>query len=457
MSDGDEHSAPTATRAVSDRPIPPRVKAAVAARREVVRRAAAERAAALREGAHARRSRPAAAAGALPGAPARNARSARRARSLSARALVLLLAAATLFGGIGGAITTSLLQRAQPSPANQPAPAIGGVTVPGTRAAATVASPSVVTLQVAAGERSEVASGIVLSAEGHVMTNAHVVTLDGTSAEAEITATTADGRVYATEIVGIDALADIAVLSLRGAGDLTPATFADSDALQLGQEAIVLGSPLGLSSTVTSGVVSSVQRSIEIDSPEPPEDGGQSATEARRQRIHLAVFQTDAATNPGNSGGAVVNGQGEVIGVSVAIATTADGSIEGIPEQGSIGLGFAIHSNAALRIARELMAGKEPSHGALGASLKTTTDEPGAAPVTIGAHIDAVSRDGAAARGGLRRGDVIVSVDDVPIAGAGDLIAQVRVRKGGSDVLLKVMRDGTPTEVRVTLDEAVRR
>ncbi|MDO5053603.1 MAG: trypsin-like peptidase domain-containing protein [Pseudoclavibacter sp.] len=459
MSDGEGRGGTMERRGGADgsrsgppRSIPPRARAAAAARRELARRAAAERAASLREGVRTGRERPAAAP--RRGMRLRTATGRQPARRYGLRALALVALLAALAGGAGGAVASGLLRSLSGAEAMRPMSPQGGPAAADVRAAAAAAAPSVVTLRISAGARNEVASGIVLSAEGHVLTNAHVVTLDGTVADAEITATTADGRVFATERVGLDPLADVAVLSLTGASGLAPARFADSDRLETGQPAIVLGAPLGLSNTVTSGIVSAVQRSIEIDSgAEPEEDEGSSTGSPDPGRIHLSVFQTDADTNPGNSGGPVVNERGEEIGVSVAIATTATEGANG-PAEGSIGLGFAIHANTALRVAEELMAGRTPTHGALGASLKASDAQPGASPGLPGARIDGLSRNGAAARSGLRRGDVVVAVDEVPVVGPGDLIARVRAAPAGTEVRLTVLREGRTIPVRVVLDEA---
>ena len=150
---------------------------------------------------------------------------------------------------------------------------------------------------------------------------------------------TSDGTLYDAEVVGTDPSSDIAVVKLADAEGLTPATFADSDDVQVGDVAVAIGAPLGLSNTVTDGIVSATGRAVQTGS-------------TQSDATVIDAIQTDAAINPGNSGGALVNGAGEVIGINTAIATVATGSVGGEAQSGNIGVGFAIPSNTAKRIAR---------------------------------------------------------------------------------------------------------
>ena len=209
-------------------------------------------------------------------------------------------------------------------------------------AAALKASPSVVTIKATSGSDGGTGSGIILDADGHVLTNTHVVTLDGKTAKATIEVRTSDGKVYSAKIVGTDPLSDLAVVKIDNASGLVPATLGDSGKLNVGDTAVAIGSPLGLTGTVTDGIVSTLNRTISVASSAAPKDGtdnsqggdqgfqfappggGQGQSTANQGSISLNVIQTDAAINPGNSGGALVNTKGEIIGVNVAIASAGE-------------------------------------------------------------------------------------------------------------------------------------
>jgi len=330
------------------------------------------------------------------------------------------------------------------------------------------AMPSVVTIEVAGGGAQGSGSGVIISEDGYVVTNAHVATLDGAAAEPSIRVTTSDGRLWNATLVGADPIADIAVIQLEGATDLTPIEFADSDELNVGDRAIAIGAPLGLAGTVTDGIVSALNRSITVqssavpDAPEAPQpEGGQSPFEfwnfdlpGERQQgpsasttISLAVIQTDAAINPGNSGGALLDSEGRLIGINVAIATAGGGQ----GQAGSIGVGFSIPANLAERIAQELIATGSASHGLLGA---TVTDAGSAASSeVVGALIDSVVAGGPAEQAGLRGGDIITEFNGVPITDQVDLTAQVRALAGGASAELTYVRGGDSETVTVTLGE----
>ncbi|QOD94930.1 trypsin-like peptidase domain-containing protein [Chryseoglobus sp. 28M-23] len=337
---------------------------------------------------------------------------------------------------------------------------------------AATALPSIVTIQVAGGGASGSGSGVILSDDGYVITNSHVATLDGATSDPDLRVTLSDGRIVDATLVGADPLADLAVIQVSETDGLVPIEFADSDALNVGDNAIAIGAPLGLSNTVTNGIISALNRSITVqssavpqtpsdplpegedapfdfwnfDTPRDPDAEGQPQ-QRQSSTISLPVIQTDAAINPGNSGGALLNDEGQLIGINVAIAT-AGGSGS---QAGSIGVGFSIPANYAQRIATELIATGTASHGLLGAtvtSAATSSDSD-----VVGALIDGVSPDGAAERAGLRAGDVITVFNGVPITDQIDLTAQVRVLAGGETTTLVYVRDGVADEVTVTLGE----
>ena len=334
-------------------------------------------------------------------------------------------------------------------------------------AAAVKASPSVVTISATSGSSGGTGSGIVLDDQGHILTNTHVVTLDGQSGDPSISVTTSDGHIYQASIVGTDPVYDLAVIKLKGATDLTPISWGDSSALNVGDQTVAIGAPLGLSNTVTTGIVSALNRSIEIASSAAPKGNGDSngdngqnggspfffdfgqgqQNQQANESIKIAVIQTDAPINPGNSGGALVDSQGRLVGINVAIAST--GSTSSSAQSGSIGVGFSIPSDVAHRIANELMKSGKASHGLLGASVRDASGVQGA--TITGAYVVDVSPGGGAAKAGLQQGDIITSFNGVPVTGAVDLTAQVRADAAGSSAKLSYVRDGRTNTVEVTL------
>ncbi|WP_312856732.1 trypsin-like peptidase domain-containing protein [Arthrobacter mobilis] len=330
-------------------------------------------------------------------------------------------------------------------------------------AAAAKASPSVVTISVSGGGSGGSGSGIILDTEGHILTNTHVVTLGGTVADPSVQVRTQDGRVHRASIVGTDPLSDLAVIKID-AGGLTPVAFADSDKLNVGDTAIAIGSPLGLSGTVTDGIISTLNRTISVSSSAVPEDTGDSSQgnpedqfnfqfpgqeqgrSGGQGSIYLNVMQTDAAINHGNSGGALVNTAGELIGVNVAIASSGEDS-------GNIGVGFAIPSNYAKRVAEELIADGEASHGYLGVSI-TDQAAQDSSQFSVGAAVADVVSGSPADEAGIRKGDVITAVGKRVIEDSQSLTAAIREYSGGSKVTVELLRDGEQRSVEVTLKEA---
>jgi putative serine protease PepD len=246
------------------------------------------------------------------------------------------------------------------------------------------------------------------------------------------------------------------------ASGLTPIEFGDVDALDVGDRVVAIGAPLGLSNTVTDGIVSALNRSIQIKSSAVPDDGstegeqggqgpfnfdlpGQQSGSAGGS-ISIPVIQTDAAINPGNSGGALVNDAGELVGINVAIASAGGTSAQ----SGSIGVGFAIPADLAQRIADELIDAGTATHGLLGATVRDASSSDGS---VVGAVIDSVTDGGAAAAVGLQKGDVVTDLGGIPITGSVDLTAQVRLHAAGDTVELTYQRDGEAHTVTVTLGE----
>ena len=384
--------------------------------------------------------------------------------------LIAGLAVGALVGGASGAgiaawavaSATGTDQQTVSSPQTITVNDPDGVNV--VNAVAAKAGPSVVTIAVAASNGAGTGSGVILSDDGYVLTNNHVITLDGASSDGTIEVTTADGRIFRAEVVGNDPIVDLAVIKLIDASGLTPIEFGDVDALDVGDRVVAIGAPLGLSNTVTDGIVSALDRSIQIASSAVPDDGtddggedgqnpfnfdipGQQTT-GGSGTISVPVIQTDAAINPGNSGGALVNSAGELVGINVAIANAGGTSTTG----GSIGVGFAIPADLAKRVANELIENGAATHGLLGATVRDASSSDGS---IVGAVIQDVTAGGAAAGIGLQQGDIVTEFGGAPITGSVDLTAQVRLHGAGDEVELTYVRGDDSTTVTVTLGEYV--
>ncbi|CAD6001299.1 S1C family serine protease [Agreia sp. COWG] len=403
--------------------------------------------------------------------------------------LIAALAIGALVGGASGAGISAwaLSQNQQGSSTTASSPQTITVNNPDDASLATAvaakASPSVVTISVNDGSSGGTGSGVILSNDGYVLTNTHVVTLDGATAKPTIQVTANDGRLFTGTLVGTDPVADLAVIKLDKASNLTPISWGDSTKLNVGDSVVAIGAPLGLSGTVTTGIVSALNRAITVassaapkgDSTEPstPDGGGdsgqgspydfwnfdipgQNGTQQQPQQkqqanssISLAVIQTDAAINPGNSGGALLNDKGELIGINVAIASA--GSTSSGSQSGSIGVGFSIPASLAKRISEEIIKDGSGSHGLLGASVGDASSDAKLASVTAGALVKEVSSGGAADKAGVKAGDVITAFNGIAVASATDLTAQVRSLAAGSDAKLTVYRDGKNQDLDVTL------
>ncbi|MGY1770412.1 S1C family serine protease [Blastococcus sp. SYSU D00813] len=373
-----------------------------------------------------------------PPAPLRAA-PARRAGRL--RLGVAMLAAGALVGGGAGAGVVALAEDGNGGGSTPVAAQAVTITDPenatAVTAAAAKATPSVVTVYVSSGSSSGSGSGVVLTSDGYVVTNNHVVTLDSSTDTATVQVRTSDGTLYDATVVGTDPTSDLAVLRLDGASDLTPAEFADSDEVQVGDLAVAIGAPLGLSDTVTDGIVSATDRAVATGS-------------TQDDATVIDALQTDAAINPGNSGGALVDAAGQVIGINTAIATVASGAPGQSGQSGNIGVGFAIPSNTAQRIAEEIIADGTADTTYLGVSARTDGSE----EVGTGAQVVSVQPGSPAAAAGLAAGDVVTAVGDRPITTSTELTAAVRGHAPGEQVTLTVERDGQTTTVDVTLGTA---
>jgi putative serine protease PepD len=366
-----------------------------------------------------------------------------RRRSRAGRLTVGALAIAVLSAGVGGGVAT-LVQPERPvlgASSSGAAPSEPAASLPAGSVEQVAAKvvPSVVKLETNLGKQSEEGSGIILSTDGLVLTNNHVVAAANGGPGApdgavQTKVTFANGATTSFKVVGTDPSSDIAVVQAVGATGLTPITLGSSANLRVGQDVVAIGSPLGLEGTVTTGIVSALNR--------PVAAGG----DAQNQNTVLDAIQTDAAINPGNSGGALVNMNGELVGVNSAIATL--GGDSGQSQSGSIGLGFAIPVDQAKRIADELIQSGTASHASLGVQV-------GNDAAVDGAKIVDVTGGGAAASAGLPSGVVVTKIDDRVIGSADALVAAVRSRAPGDKVTLTYLdSSGKPQTVDVTLGKA---
>ncbi|MFG2064369.1 trypsin-like peptidase domain-containing protein [Micromonospora sp. NPDC048871] len=324
-------------------------------------------------------------------------------------------------GVAGGTLALALSDGGSITRTFSAAPVIDGADLP--RIAASV-QDSVVSISTGSGE----GSGVVLTADGYVLTNNHVIAGGGDTVRVIF----ANGTNAQAQIIGTDPRTDLAVVKANGVTDLKAATFGDSDAMQVGDQVLALGSPLGLQGSVTAGILSARDRTIQAGSGERLP--GQAVSSIS------GLLQTDAPINPGNSGGALVNTRGEVIGINTAIATAGQGNT------GNIGVGFAIPSNKAKDIADKLQRREKISHPSLGVSVTGTTEG--------GALINAVAPGSAAERAGLERGDVIIRFGDKVINDSNDLVGAVQAGKVGDQVEVTFQRNGAESTATVTLAEA---
>ena len=290
--------------------------------------------------------------------------------------------------------------------------------------------PSVVKIDVTGQEGSGSGSGIILTEDGTILTNNHVVEL--AAGGGTLSVSFADGTSADAEILGTDPLTDTAVIKASGVSGLTAASIGESADLGVGEGVVAIGSPFGLDATVTSGIVSALDRPVNVGS----DDEGNSTT--------YPAIQTDAAINPGNSGGPLVDMTGAVVGINSSIRTAASQSAYGSSEQsGSIGLGFAIPIDEVMPIVDQMAAGETPTHARLG--IRVGDDEGGA-------KVTEVTEGSTASEAGIEAGDVITAVDDRRITGGDSLVATIRSYRPGDSVLVTWDRGGESQESRVTLD-----
>jgi S1-C subfamily serine protease len=347
-------------------------------------------------------------------------------RLLGVGALLVVVAVASgLAGGLVGAAVTRDRDRAPASAPQGAAASAGPDRTPSSEQVQQVAAsvlPAVVRVQARTSDGRATGSGVIFTADGYVLTNAHVV--DGART---IAVTLATAEPLKASLVGTDPVNDLAVLRVRRSA-LPVASFGRSADLAVGDAAIVVGSPFGFRGSVTSGIVSALHRVVKV----PGEQGPGTGNEL------VDAIQTDAAINPGNSGGALADGSGRVVGISTAIATS--GNVES-----SAGVGFAIPIDEALAVARALVARKPVRVPYLGwevADLSADTAVRYRLQGRTGALLEAVRPGSPAAKAELRKGDLVVRFGDGPVRDGDQLAVALRKAKVGEPVPILIVRRG---------------
>ena len=287
--------------------------------------------------------------------------------------------------------------------------------------------PAVVSISVKGSGGSGTGSGFFLDSDGFILTNNHVV--ESAARTGTITVELSDGKKYRAKLIGRDGPYDLAVLKIEVVGAPT-LQLGDSDAAQVGDAVIAIGSPLGLSGTVTSGIISSKNRAVTTGN-----GSGESS--------FINALQTDAAINPGNSGGPLVDATGAVIGVNSAIATLGFSS-----QAGSIGLGFAIPINQAKKTTEQLIRTGSATYPVMGISVDTRYTGTGALITSEGVGI---TPGGPAAKAGLQAGDVIIEFNGSEVDNSDELIVMIRSKNVGDKVKIKYKRGNLTKEITVTL------
>ena len=358
--------------------------------------------------------------------------------------------AATLGGGTGFALNRYLepttVAASSPATSTTAAPAAtvtqvvqGNSSAPDWKVTAEAIKGSVVSIIVTDGQSGGQGSGVVLDTKGNIVTNNHVVA--DVANGAQVTVIIGDNTYDAT-LVGTDPSTDLAVLKLvNPPSDLKPMAFADSSAVAVGDPVMAFGNPLGLADTATTGIVSAVNRPVTTTA------SGTQNQSTGTDTVVTSAIQTSAAINPGNSGGALVNANGELIGITSSGATLTNSALT---QSGSIGLGFAIPSNLVKTITTQLIASGTAKHAFVGISTNDATARLNGETV-MGASVESVSAGTPAATSGLQKGDVITAMDGISVASSESLVGLIRTMQPGEVVEFTIIRGGEEIKKQVTL------
>jgi putative serine protease PepD len=367
-------------------------------------------------------------------------------------AAALVAATAFVFGGGGVAVGAAVVHHDNSSttvsPVNSGVAISPSALTTSPKSYAAIAArvlPSVVSINVTGSSESDTGSGVVLQSNGYILTNNHVVAAAANGGSVSVSFN--DGSSTSAKIVGTDPLDDLAVIKVAKTG-LSAATLGDSSTIHVGDPVLAVGSPLGLTGTVTSGIVSALNRPVETSDESQTQTnpfGGSSSTPTTAPTV-IDAIQTDAAINPGNSGGALVDAAGQVIGINSAIASLGTSSTSGT-QSGNIGVGFAIPINQAKTIANELISTGQVTHPLLGVSLEDQTSSTGIDKAVV----HSVTAGGPADSAGIEKNDVITGVDGVQTAGSEAVIAAIRSHQPGQKVTVTYERGDSSKTVTVTL------
>ncbi len=353
-------------------------------------------------------------------------------RRVRPRSLAALAGVAVLLAGVGGFVGRITAEEGNPltNPDVTLAEVEPGMERPngGVAGVAHRIVPAVVSVEVHVGAQGGSGSGVVIDGDGYIVTNNHVVSMAADTPGATVSTVFSDGSRVPARIVGRDVKTDLAVIKVEVANP-TVAQLGRSGDLAVGDQVIAVGSPLGLASTVTTGIVSSVHRPVRL------------AGEGTDTNAVVDAIQTDAAINPGNSGGALVDGNGAVVGINSGIRTIGSGG-----EGGSIGLGFAIPIDDVRRISQELIRSGRAAHADLGVNAKSVNDG-----TTDGAQVLNVRDNGSAAAAGVAEGDVIIRVGDRKVSTADELVVAVDRYRVGRTIPVTVVRQGRELVLDVVL------
>jgi putative serine protease PepD len=346
---------------------------------------------------------------------------------------LVALAAAVVIGGVVSGCTSSSPSTSSTASSSGSS---GQVSACNVTAVANEVVPSVVTISAQGKSGAGTGSGEVIQSDGYILTNNHVIAVAANGGSVQVLFS--DGQSVPATITGRDPLTDLAVLKVNTSAKLKVIAMGNSSSVVVGQPVVVIGAPLGLSGTVTSGIVSALDRSIQV-----PADDDKTA-------LLVGAIQTDAAINPGNSGGSMVNCSGELIGVPSAGATVPSSS--GESSGGSIGLGFAIPVDLAKTIANEIITTGSVTHAFFGlgtAPIPASAAAQGGVP--DGLFVQTVTAGGPAAAAGLRQGDIITKINGEPATDPVQLQELTLTKRPGDTVQLEYWRNGTTTTTTVTL------